>query len=200
MNEGVRSCGRPSRGRYNGGCRCWACTLANAAYEYERQHRAPRDRSTPMVGEQATRRARARVTGWLADGHSLREVCRATGVPRSSMRTLLYGKHHHAPVKPNGEPMVSKRLKRSSYDAIMRCDMDKRRIADGSYVDAKPVVDAIEWLVAHGVKRARIAREAGIPSATIYQLGKRDTVRFGTIRKIAPAAMRLKDEVERRTA
>ena len=181
------------------GCRCFACRVANADYERERQHRPDRCRTTPMVGEQATRRARARVREWLDEGRSLREVCRATGVSRSVVRTLLYGKHPNAAMR-GGNPMVSKRMKRANYEAIMRCDMSRRRIADGSYVDAKPVVDAIEWLVAHGVKRARIAREAGIPSATIYQLGKRDTVRFGTMRKIAPAAMRLKDEVERRTA
>lgn len=199
MNEGERTCGKPSRGRYNMGCRCFACHVANADYEHERQHRPDKCRTTPMVGEKATRRARARVRSWLADGHSLREVGRATCVGRTALRTLLYGKHPNAAMR-GGNPMVSKRMKRANYEAIMRCDMSRRKIAGGTYVDAKPVVDAIEWLTAHGVRRARIAREAGVPSATIYQLGKRDTVRFETMKRIAPAAMRLKDEIDGRTA
>lgn len=199
MNEGERTCGHPSRGRYAMGCRCFACRVANADYEHERAHRPDRCRTTPMVGEQATRMARARVRSWLDEGRSIREVCRATGVGRTAIRTLLYGKHPNAATR-GGNPMVSKRMKRANYEAIMRCDMSRRKIAGGTYVDAKPVVDAIEWLIAHGVKHARIAREAGIPSATIYQLGKRDTVRFETMKRIAPAAMKLKDEVEGRSA
>ena len=193
MNEGARTCGNPSRGRYNMGCRCFACRVANADYEHERAHRPDRCRTTPMVGEKGTGQARQRVLGWLEDGYSLREICRATGVSRSAMRTLVYGKHPNGKAFKDGRPKMTRRMKRENYKAIMLC-RSPESTAPGAYVDAGPVNDAMAWLDAHGVKRAHVARVAGIPSATIYQLGKRKLCRHETAVKLARVAERLKEE------
>ena len=181
------------------GCRCYMCRVANADYERERLHRNPYSRNTAMVGAESVRKARKRVLGWMDEGYPLREICRTTGVSRGAMRTLVSGKHPNAAMRGD-HPRKSRRMKRENYEAIMRCDMGRRKISGGTYVDAKPVNDALAWLDAHGVKRAQVAREAGIPSATIYQIGKRNNCRFETMRKIAPVALRMKEEIDGRTA
>lgn len=54
MNEGVKTCGRPPRGRYASGCRCNACKSANDKYEYERV-RGARYMTTPEETDRARR-------------------------------------------------------------------------------------------------------------------------------------------------
>ena len=146
-----------------------------------------------MVGEKGTGQARQRVLGWLDEGYSLREICRATGVSRSAMRTLVHGKHPNGKAFKDGRPKMTRRMKRENYKAIMLC-RSPESTAPGAYVDAGPVNDAMAWLDAHGVKRAHVARVAGIPSATIYQLGKRKLCRHETAVKLARVAERLKEE------
>ena len=111
MNEGLRTCGRPSRGRYSSGCRCNACKSANDQYEYERV-RGARYMTTP----EETERARRKVQGWRDKGFELRRIAAVTGVHRSTLRTLLTGKHRNS----NGP---TKRMKLECYEQIMECGM-----------------------------------------------------------------------------
>lgn len=112
-NEGLRTCGRPSRGRYVSGCRCNACKAANDQYEYDRA-RGARYMTTP----DETERARRKVEGWRAMGFGLRSIAAVTGVHRSTLRTLLTGKH----AKCNGK---SRRMKLECYEQIMECGIRK---------------------------------------------------------------------------
>ncbi len=113
INVGVKTCGRPSRGRYARGCRCNACKAANDQYEYERVRGA-----RYMTTADETERARRKVQGWRDKGFGLRKIAAVTGVHRSTLRTLLTGKHAHS----NG---TTRRMKLECYEQIMECGIRK---------------------------------------------------------------------------
>ena len=150
----------------------------------------PKQKSS-MVGAQSVIKARKRVQGWLDEGHTLREICRATGVNRNAMRTLISGKHHHARTKKNGKPYTSKRMSRKNYDAIMGCD---RIVAPRGcqLVDAASVNNALAYLYARGVRPCQVAELSGIPDGTIRSLGKREKCTYKTLARIYMAAEELK--------
>ena len=122
MNEGMRTCGRPSRGRYASGCRCNACKSANDQYEYERV-RGTRYMTTPME----TEKARRKVQGWRDMGFGLRTIAAVTGVHRSTLQTLMSGNHANC----NGP---TRRMKLECYEQIMECGIRK-----GELVICNPV-------------------------------------------------------------
>ena len=183
----LKSCGNPSLDRYANGCRCHMCCKVNAEHQREwGEH----DRT--MVGKLQTTKARKKVRGWLDSGVPLREICRATGVNRTSMRTLLTGKHHHSAMREDGKPKLPKRMCRLNYEKIMLCDnplspMPRQR------VDATSLNAAISWLDEHGVTRAELARASGISDGYAYCIGKRDKCDYETLRKVASAATKLKE-------
>ena len=191
MNEGMTACDKPSRSRYIMGCRCYMCRVANADYAYRQRHR---EGKSPMVGAHCVDKARKRVQSWLDDGVPLREICRATGVTRSSMTTLMRGKHPHARRMKNGKYVKSKRMSRKNYDAIMKCE---RICAPGSQtiVDASSLNASLAWLYAHGVTPYQVAKISGIPLGTIYSLGGKQTCEYKTLARLAGAAEKLKGAV-----
>lgn len=189
MNEGLKTCGKPSRGRYAQGCRCFMCKVANTDYERERTHGAkPR-----MVGYPQVLKARKKVQGWLDEGRSLREICRATGVGRSAMRTLMKGEHPNAARHANGRPKVPKRMSRGNYDAIMGCS-DPIAPGDNTLVDATSLNNALKWLYAHGVTPYRVSKVSGIPLGSIYHLGEKGQCTYATLARLTAAAKELKAE------
>ena len=182
MNEGKASCGKPSRGRYVQGCRCYLCRVANADYarEYRKSTKA-------MVTKYSTAKARKKVQAWLDEGYSLREIFRATGVGRNPMRTLMTGKHHNAATFKNGRPRASKRMSRANYDKIMKCD----RICaprPNQIVDATALNNALAYLYAHGVTPYRVAKESGIPLGSIYSIGSKEKCTVKTLARLTAAA------------
>ena len=192
MNEGMTTCGKPSRGRYVQGCRCYMCRVANA--EYARANANSKgSRDTAMVSASSTAKARAKVQGWLDDGISLREICRATGVGRSAMRTLISGKHPNARRCKNGGYAKSHRMARTNYDAIMGCDRPSAPLG-GQTVDAGSLNSALSWLYAHGVTPYRVSMESGIPLGTVYGLGAKGSCEYKTLARLASVAEKLKRE------
>lgn len=185
-NEGLGSCARPSRAEYMRGCRCMRCRAANADYSAAlAANLDPRLRSErPLATERQTRKARERVMGWLDEGVPERRICEELGITRSAMRALLSGHHR------TGEPV--KRMGLDNYEKVMAHD-GTFRTPDGAYVDGTNYWKAIDWLVAHGVTRYRIAKEAGIPIPSLYAK-QRDKVSMGNARKLAKVAARLKAE------
>jgi len=160
MNDGIVSCGAPSRGRYVSGCRCYMCRVANADYA-----RANANGSQPaaMVGAQETEWARARIAKWRAQGIGLREIEFWTGVPRSSLQTLVAGNH------PNCKGLP-RRMSRANYEAIMGMSFFRHAIAPGALVDSAPTLARMDRLAAKGMSYAEMARRSGLPKATVYQL------------------------------
>ena len=193
MNEGLTTCGKPSRGRYVQGCRCYMCRVANADYAREMSH--SKGRRTVMVGRERTSAARKRVQGWLDAGVPLREICRATGVRREAMRTLMTGNHPNAARFKDGRPKKSRRMSRANYERIMRCE-DPHAPGSATLVDASALNRALAWLYAHGVTPYRVAKESGIPIGTIYSLGAKGACEYRTLARLASAAERLRAAAE----
>lgn len=194
MNEGLTTCGRPSRGRYVQGCRCYMCRVANADYSREndamrRAHRRRMD-DDAMVGVASVQKCRRHVLDLLAHGWTKRGICAASGVGKSALSSLLDG-------HPRNPGRQIRRMKRENYKALMALDVERPRIAGGQVVDAKPVNDAIAWLTGHGMTRYRIAAESGIPLGSIYTIGRSGRCTQATAAKLARAARRLRRECER---
>lgn len=196
MNESLTTCGRPSRGRYVQGCRCYMCRVANAEYSLEQSHRRDggrRPQDTPMTGASGVRRCRAHVLDLLAHGWTKRGICQASGVGRRTLDYLLDG-HPRNP----GKPIT--RMKRENYRALVALEPERPYIAGGQLVDARPVLDAIAWLDAHGMTRYRIAKESGIPLGSIYAIGRSGRCLQSTAVKLARVAERLRAECDGRYA
>lgn len=196
-NEGVMDCGKSSRAMYAEGCRCFKCRVANANYERDRMARKrgelPKG-ETSMVSAALTAKARKRVMQLLGEGHSLREICAATGVPRSSMRTLVSGKHINARTVEDGRQKPSRRMCRDNYRKIMGCK--RFPTPDGQLVDAAGYWRAVDYLLARGFTRSSIAAMTGTNVRTMY--GKRSNmVTFGRYRKLAAVAEDLKAMADR---
>lgn len=190
MNEGMTTCGKPSRGRYVQGCRCYMCRVANAEYAREQPKQGKR---SAMVGRSATYKARRKVQGWLDAGYPLREISRATQINRNVLKTLLTGEHAHAPRFANGKPKASARMSRANYEKIMKYDRPSAPVG-GKIVDARSLNAALSWLYSHGVTPYRVAKESGIPLGTIYSLGEKASCEYRTLARLAGAAERLKEE------
>ena len=158
--DGIVSCGNPSRGRYVSGCRCYMCRVANADYQREMEHRRKAGTGA-MVGAAKTRGARRRVEEWRKLGIGLREIEFWTGVPRSSLQTLVAGNHPNC----NGLPL---RMSRANHDAIMATHIPER--APGALVDSKATLRRMDELAAKGMSYAEMSRRSGLPKATVYQL------------------------------
>lgn len=159
MNEGTRTCGRPSRGRYVQGCRCYMCRVANAEYSSRHAHEG----MTAMVGEAETAEARKRVNRWRGRGIGLRTIELWTGVPRTSLSTLVSGRHPNC----SGLP---KRMSRANYEAIMDAAPDNAR---HSLVDARYANEALAKLRARGWTYPGIAEASGLPVSTIHAMAYR---------------------------
>lgn len=160
MNDGLKTCGKPSRGRYVQGCRCYMCRVANAEYSREQSHRDGGERDTAMVGAEETAEARERVERWRRLGIGLREIEMWTGVNRSALATLVNGHHAH------GDGPTS-RMSRANHDAIMAAEVKR---APGALVPSRHARNALGKLVDAGWPKLRIAREAGVSYATVNKL------------------------------
>lgn len=160
LNDTLTSCGNPSRGRYVMGCRCFMCRVANA--DYAREH-ANGSEPSAMVGARETEWARRRIGIWRAQGIGLREIELWTGVPRSSLRTLVAGKHRNC----NGLPS---RMSRANYEAIMAASFFRKAIAPGALIDSAKTLRRMDGLHAKGMSYAEMARRSGLSRATVYKL------------------------------
>lgn len=148
MNEGMTTCGKPSRGRYVQGCRCYMCRAANADYSRENAHSKGK-RTAMVTNPDGVTKARRKVQGWLDEGYSMREVSRATGINRKVLKTLLTGEHQNAKRYKDGRPRLPHRMSRKNYEAIMGLDKPNAP-AGGQIVDARSLNNALSWLYAHG--------------------------------------------------
>jgi len=200
MNEGLRTCGKPSRGRYVRGCRCYMCRVANAEYSLEQSHRRDggrRPRDTPMVSAWSTQQCRKHVRELLDHGWTKRGICAASGVGRKELRSLLEG-HRNTPTSKDGSRRATQRMRRANHDALMALDGEPPK-RGGDRVDSAPAVNAVRWLHAHGVGYARIAEASGISYSTVRKLAldPSPTCTQATVERLARVAVMLKMEAVR---
>lgn len=167
-NEGLRTCGRPSRGRYAQGCRCYMCRVANSEYELARS-RGELGRS--MATRDQTASCRSRVNRLVGAGWSLRQICEVSGVPRSSLRSLMRG-HRNSQVSRRGKragERVTHSMSLANYRAIMALP-ERPETADGALVDGTALARGVRAAVASGRSCCQIARDAGIGPQAVYRL------------------------------
>lgn len=197
MNEGMTTCGRPSRGRYVQGCRCYMCRVANAEYSRKWAHG---ENEKKMFKRQSADACRRRIVLLLDNGWTKRGICREANVNRNTLRTLLGG-HRNTPMKGNVNGGTASRKNTCKVSAdfhrrVMALPLHPKRKTGGELVDAKPVNDLLAYLYARGVTPYRVAKESGIPLGTIYQIGDGDRCTFRTMEKLALAADRLREIAE----
>lgn len=157
----MSECGNPSRGRYVQGCRCDACREANRLYHRANQRKnllieVGRDVSGFVEAEPVRRKVRHLVS----QGYTLREICRLSGVSRTTMSQLM-GAHWRT-----GKPV--KRCRRETKDAI--CAIKGRRnLRARTLVDAEVMAGNVrEW--AEWLTPLEIADALRIKRDTVYRL------------------------------
>lgn len=196
VNEGLRTCGRPSRGRYVQGCRCYMCRVANAEYSLAQSHGENERR---MVGRAATESARERVAELIANGWTKRQICKEAGVPRSTLRALLDG-HPNTPEYRRGDRAGERRptakMGKEAHRAIMALP-DRPATADHALVDAAPLSRGLRWALANGRTVAQVARDAGLDYCAVHRLrdaGEGCKTTSATFRRLAPVLLRYATE------
>lgn len=154
-------CDKPSRGRYVQGCRCDGCREANRLYYHENQ----RKNLLIEVGEEVggfvdAEPVRRKVRQLMLQGYTQREICRLSGISRTTMAGIM--RRHHRTGKP------VKKCKREIKDAI--CSIrGNRNIKGKSLVSAEVMRGHVrewsEWLTP-----LEIADSLGIARDTVYRL------------------------------
>lgn len=163
------------RKAYAKGCRCDACTYANASYEHARTNGA----GTDLVD---ARRARGRVWMLRGQGASQKAIARAADVNVKTVAEL--------------ENEVLNRIRPETEQAILAVTMEQVREFEkpgrwGGTEPAAPVLELVGELVALGWPKAWIAREIGNGQRAL-QLGRNhDTVSVGHARRVRELRQRI---------
>lgn len=133
-----------TRARYQQGCRCFGCRVANAAYQVAyRGH--PRD---PWIDAGPVR-------GYLlllaTQGMGTRTVAKASGVSRSVLQAITHG--------------TRTCIRRSQAVCVLAVTADP---ADGTFVNAWQTKRWIRALLTEGFTKRRIADQLGLRSRALH--------------------------------
>ena len=147
-----------TRLRYLAGCKCFGCRRANSDYERERQAaRAAGDWNGFVDAD----RARAHLRRLARQGVGRRMVASASDVSLSVVQAVRTGRK--ARIRARTERRILAVTKACRGDAV--------------HVPAGPTWERIEWLLAEGFTKARIARELGMKRPALQLNRHRVTVR-----------------------
>lgn len=183
-----------TRSRYNSGCRCDDCRRANREYERRRtmmkiavECGAP----APMVDAEPVRR---RIADLLAAGYSKREICRITGLAKSTIHAITTAHHR------SGKPV--KMVRRETKDAIFSI-RGNRSLSGHQLVSARWMADHVPRYRSLGMSVAEISRVTGIDRQVLDGLvhGRRRCVNASTLHafvKAKPALDAMLADHERR--
>lgn len=169
--QGLEDCGHASRGRYTSGCRCEACRKAAREYERQRVRRKAYGKPSNLVDAEPVRQ---RVRKLQQAGYSMAEICRVSGVAKSTLDGIM--RRHWRTGKPCA------RCQRHVKDAIFGIK-GKRRLKGTQLVDAAEIRRDIDRWTDAGITVARIADVTGTPRNTLDSVrhGRRDKVRATTL-------------------
>jgi hypothetical protein len=165
-----------TRKAYAKGCKCDACTDANASYENTRINGG----GTDLVD---ARRARGRVWMLRGQGASQKAIARAADVNVKTIAEL--------------ENEVLARIRPETEECILALTIERVRECEkagrwGGTEPAAPVLRLVDEMVALGWPKAWIAREIGHGQGRALQLGRNhDTVSVGHARKIRELRQRV---------
>lgn len=157
----MQTCGNPSRGRYVGGCRCDACRRAHADYAKENERR----KMLVEIGEAVpsfvdAEPVRRKVRRLMGQGYTMREICRVSGVPRSTMNQLMRAHWR------TGKPVA--KCKRETKDAIFSI-RGRRNLRPRTLVEAEAAAGNIrEW--SRWLTPLETAEALGISRQTVYRV------------------------------
>lgn len=129
------------------GCRCDTCKAGNTTRYFERKARIE-----PAYVDAGP--AREHVAWLSTQGVGLKQIVKVSTVSQGVLWKLMYGKR-----QPDGTRRASKRILRSTHDAIVAVTPSSG--ADGSRIPAGPTLAHVDRLVAAGVPRVRIAERIG---------------------------------------
>ena len=188
----MKSCGKPSRGRYVQGCRCYMCRVANSEYSLAHAHGVNEKK---MLGRESANKLRRRVKEMLDNGWTKRGICREAGVPRSALATLLGG-HRNTPTKTSGEKKRTCKVSAKTAKAINALPLHPRKRADGELIDAAPVNATLAALYSVGITPYQVAKESGIPLGSIYSIGDKEKCTYRTMKRLALASEKLRELVK----
>lgn len=175
----MSSCERPSRSRYAAGCRCDACRAANRDYERARQRRKLYGEPSGMVDAEPVR---AMVRRLVDGGMSLREVCRASGVARSTMNQLMNAHPR------TGEPV--RRCRREIKDRI--AGIRRRAVRPRELVDASWMRGWLSEWKSQGVPATKVAELTGVSRQVLSGVNRgRERVTAETLRRFCAGKPRV---------
>ena len=147
-----------TRLRYLAGCKCFHCRRANSDYERERQAARAAGDWNGVVDAAA---ARAHLRRLARQGVGRRMVASASDVALSVVQAVRSGR----------KTRIRARTERRILAVTKACR------GDAVHVDARPTWERIEWLLAEGFSKARIARELGMKRPALQIKKHRVTVR-----------------------
>lgn len=175
-----KPCG--TRLRYYAGCRCFACRMANSAYEAERKAaRARGEGNGPVSAE----RARAHLAWLSANGVGMKTAADAAKVPPSSVAKIIYGQRL--------------KIREQTERRILAVTTATR--ADGALVDGTATWVLLDELLASGYSKAHVATEiAGKPMKSLQLRRERVTVRNAGLARQVYNRLRLASAAELRLA
>jgi len=133
-----------TRSRYNSGCHCFQCRVANTNYETARaaKHRAGwHARLVP------TDKALAHLDALSQAGVGYKSVADAAGVSHTTLARVKYGRGQ---------------IRATTEARILA--VDRGAMADGARIDAGPTLRLIAGMVRDGYTRLWIARQLGYKS------------------------------------
>ncbi len=164
-NEGLATCGHPSRNMYALGCRCDACRAA--ANEYSRQlRRRHKNGEIVWVDSGLLRR---RVDRLKSMGYSLHEMERVSGISEATIRWAC----------------KSNKCALETYRAV--CAISGRSVLRHQVLSGRRTVSLLRRWTRAGLSASEIGRVTGVSKTTICALlrGERDNVTAQTEARIA---------------
>ena len=175
-----KPCG--TRLRYYAGCRCFACRMANSAYEAERKAARARGEGNGLVSAE---RAREHLAYLSANGVGMKTAADAAKVAPSIVAKVIY----------------KQRLKIREQTERRILAVTTATRADGALIDATATWVLLDELIANGYSRARIASErAGKPVNALQLRREHVTVRNAGIVRQVYDRLRLTTAAELRQA
>lgn len=168
------------------GCRCETCRAANTRVAAEYRARKAREQwgTVPPLRVDAEP-VRVHVRSLMAGGVGWERVARLAGVPKATVRALLYGADR------SRNPTA--RMATGTANKLLAVQTDGS-VADGRFIDATGTHRRVQALIAVGWSSSEIMRRIGWDPANITNLLGRGVVRAATARKVQAVFTELWDQ------
>lgn len=135
-------------------CPCEPCRQANRAYENGRSRQITYGRWSPYVDAAP---AREHIRACMAAGIGTRRICEISGVSRSAVIALLYGKQ-----RAGKTPTPSARIRPEVSAKLLAVRVSVDNLAGRALIDATGTRRRLQALVAIGWSRAELGRRIGV--------------------------------------